>query len=204
MRDVNGPLWSLELELQFYVGSGLLVWLVDSKRFRLVAGAVLLIFLALCFRPHRDGALTLQPVSYAAFACGWLMQRWGDWVTASFVLPATLIAFVAWGVLLAVTPREELSHISGGWLISVAFRCYAMAAAGMVKPVGGRSVPRWAARAGGFSYTLYIIHFPLLLFLAFSLYNGAPEIMASSAIPVGFAAAFIAIATAAVVGFVVE
>lgn len=188
VRDANGPLWSLEAEIQLYVLAGLLM---VGRKWALIACAV---YLAACFRPIRDGLLTIQPVSYFAFAAGWFAQRMKP---TGLLIPVGLAAFV--GTLSALS-ATELSHLNGGLGVNLAFACYAIASAAAIPFLATREAPSLLVRAGGFSYTLYIVHFPLLLAGSFIVYHIAPDLI----VPAGVVAVPIVIGIAFLIGEFIE
>jgi peptidoglycan/LPS O-acetylase OafA/YrhL len=204
VRDVNGPLWSLEAEVQLYVISGLLMWLTYNRKHRVLIAAALVIYLVMCFRPIRDGALTIQPASFAAFGCGWAMQRLAGVISTRVLALVTVAGTAAAAVFLGFASHEELLHMNGGVAPSAALIAFSIASASAIQLIAGRKTARWAVGTGAFSYTLYIFHFPLLLAASFVLFHRAPGLMLTHEVTVAIVAGCAVIAACALFGRLLE
>lgn len=140
----NGPLWSLSFEVWYYV----LAWLCWAPGRRWFA----LPLLALLAWFSRDFA-QLGLVWAIGFAIGRLhsLERLPRWPVWPLFLPL-LVAF----------PLMLHGRIYNLWMIAAG-----LAFAGHLVWMLRREpqTPRWLAGTAGWSYTLYIVHMPLLLFL---------------------------------------
>lgn len=180
---LNGPLWSLTLEIQLYVIVGLaaVVGLGHRRTPRLVAAFALLAYLYGVGLPGAEDSR--RAAMFAAFAAGMLgyaghrlPRRWAR-PLAGFV--ACLAAAVLALYLDNALGRGLLPELATQVLASLAFALFLVA-------LQDARPPPSLSRLGEMAYTLYILHMPLLLFAYFLLFNLArPTIEAASAPWVG-------------------
>jgi peptidoglycan/LPS O-acetylase OafA/YrhL len=161
----NGPLWSLSNEFWYYVlfpvGLGAaLAWI--GRRFR---GAVFLTCLAaaVCFLEDLAGLLGfLIWLSGVAVVLLHSSVRINS-RRISFVI-LLCVCLLLGGAFFASRSVWEAS-LRGDLAVGLAFALFLF---GVLLYAGGESSPHYAAVAhhlAGFSYSLYVLHFPLLLFL---------------------------------------
>jgi peptidoglycan/LPS O-acetylase OafA/YrhL len=154
VKAVNGALWTLKIEVAFYVAVPICVWLFA----RLGRDRVLI-------------AIYLLSVAYAA-ACLWLAQsRGGGFVELSRQLPGQMTYFVA-GAAIYYHFDIFRRHAIPMLLLGIAlFLLSSVIAELALRPIGlallvmsvsfGPYLGRFG-RYGDFSYGIYIVHFPVL------------------------------------------
>src|SRR5271156_433132 len=161
----NGPLWSLANEFWYYVlfpvalAAGM-AWRVNSTR-RAILLTILAVFLAIFvgseilvgFLIWLAGAVLVFAFSNCAFfGKGWLILYF---FVSSLVLAATLGA-----------ARTGYSVVLGSDLgVGIAFSLFLFGILQMDIGTGHGLYPRTAHTIAGFSYSLYVLHFPFLLLL---------------------------------------
>lgn len=161
----NGPLWSLANEFWYYVLfpvalSAGLAWAKKSVRVAIpltIAAICLTAFLGL---EKLIGFFIWMSGCVLVFAYSKFRMRTNSWlflyVFASFL--------VLWGTL--VKARTSTSAVLGSDLaVGIAFTLFLF---GILQLGIGANSPRYSGAArqfAGFSYSLYVLHFPLLLFL---------------------------------------
>jgi peptidoglycan/LPS O-acetylase OafA/YrhL len=164
---LNGPLWSLAYEIQLYVLAGLLIvaaagWAAWASR--LVCAAAIAVIAFALWIAERPGWGWLHLLSFAAFGFGWAAfrarGRMPDHAFAALAVAGLALAVIAFAAgrqgLFAEFDRPSLLLLS-----QVVFSAGVAAAL----PIVARwPAPALLASTGGFSYTLYILHVPILLF----------------------------------------
>lgn len=159
----NGPLWSLVYEFWFYIVAGLAAAAAINRSWVACTGALALVFTMLFVSNASPSFGSLGIVWGMGFAAGW----WWSHVTRidrRFVfLACGVFVFTAlatyWDNFLSllVSSYDTAFYI----LISAAILCAMI----LYLRYGGEGpMSRFMAYAGGFSYTLYLVHFPLLMF----------------------------------------
>lgn len=160
---VNGPLWSVAQEFWFYVIAGLLVLSFYNRKVLAVL-AVVLVFLV-----SQGNVFFLYGFGVWLFGCLAAvlhMNKFHERKTV-VVMAMCFITFFMWGVLVYL---NENSFIRGRhkFVFGVAFSFI------LLLLLNNRYLMRGATRSwlvkkvagqAGFSYTLYLIHFPLLLLI---------------------------------------
>lgn len=160
---VNGPLWSVAQEFWFYVVAGLLVLSFYNRKVLAIL-AIVLVFLV-----YQGNVFFLYGFGVWLFGClaavlhmNKLHER-----KAVVVIAMCLITFFMWAVLVYF---NEGSFIRGRhkFVFGISFSFM------LLLLLNNRYLMRGAARSwlvkkiagqAGFSYTLYLIHFPLLLLI---------------------------------------
>lgn len=149
MEQANGPLWSLYMECHLYV-IGAFAALAATGRARWLSAAV-----AVGLFWHWNNAV----VDFGLFAAVWAMGaglalagrvKFAGWIAAGVALGMTLGAWVdpAW-----LGYRNPVAVL--GFCVLYAYAIF-------LRPEGANP-PRWMVASAGYSYSLYVIHFPLLL-----------------------------------------
>ncbi len=165
----NGPLWSLSYEFWYYVLFGCAVF-VRPRSVRLVsiAGAVAV---------AGPNILLLMPCwIVGAVVClkrQWLTQRL-TWPYAAFFAGSLLLvsSIVAMPPLpLAVgTPRWFFSaSFLTNWVTALAVATLIASVAAMPLEWPGARVAGWLRRGGDLTFALYLLHYPLIIFLTAAL-----------------------------------
>ena len=163
MLDADGPLWSLCIEFHLYQVA-LFVALAATpgatlNRIGAAAMAVAVVFWGI----SRDGqfAFYLAVWSVGAALSVWRVQA---------VRCKVAFAAIAWvgagvhGVLLLTAPALLSAALPNVWVACGLQFWACMGYAYAMFQSGWRPRPaRWLVRSGDFSYSLYVIHFPLLL-----------------------------------------
>ena len=157
----NSPLWSLSIEVWYYVvAAAIVLW----PRRKLFSGVLLGVTLFITY----DNALffLLAPVWFAGFALAFIHQRnplmrsrW--WGGMFLVLSLVVVASVAYALYPNPAGNEVVYDklnvfrlASGLW-----FACFlALLLGGVV------TFPKGLHRHASYSYTLYVVHFPIMLF----------------------------------------
>lgn len=203
----NGPLWSLVWEIRFYVFAGLLALAGWGGLWARVAAAAGLVAYAWALNLTDPRTLVAAAPVYIEFALGAAAAR----VDKDSTRPTALLAC---GLLLAVlTAPTTLGWFTDTGSMPPALRALdfgtemvvALAFALILVALHRtRGIDGLTALAS-VSYTLYILHFPLLQAIYFLLFNHAPALLGASWVGVvGPLATALVIAACAVVGWVVE
>lgn len=182
---LNGPLWSLQYEIQLYVILGLLAIVGFSSWWvlRIVAACALIVYWDYAFQlRYSSGVLSLQFLWYGAFASGVIGYAMFN-KAQDKILVRVLVIGIALSLFLIATcnPQQIVNQmdlatpmILAQCLITISFT------AGIVW-LARKRTNHPVAVLGNFSYTLYIVHFPFLLFVYFILANNAVHYSAITA-----------------------
>jgi peptidoglycan/LPS O-acetylase OafA/YrhL len=163
--SANGPLWSLSYEVWYYVFFGAAALAITGFRAAWLAVPLLVAGIAL------NPLFAILGVVWLA-GCGLSMLHAADALrrVSMFRLPL-LVSTVALFAYVLTTPTTrfgmtlfELSF--GAWFALHLARVLSASATHNKRPV------QLLARTAGFSYTLYLIHFPLFLFIFGTLVDG--------------------------------
>jgi peptidoglycan/LPS O-acetylase OafA/YrhL len=192
---LNGPLWSLTFEIRIYVVAGLLAVAFFGRGWlaRLTACVLLWVFVtSIKLDAVFTSGIDLQAASFAAFLCGAIAYAFRN--SSILRLSGAAILFGLVAVLRASQARASLPDaIDSSPVLLAAQVAVAGACASLIACVAqGREWPVFR-RAGEYSYTLYIGHFPLLLAAYFLLAKFRPELLtwpasAPTAVIAGFTA----------------
>jgi peptidoglycan/LPS O-acetylase OafA/YrhL len=163
MSSVNGSLWTIKLEVMFYLSVPVIVWLCRKMGKSQVLGGLFLlsvIYVSLMQRFHPTLASQL-PGQLCFFMVGALAYYYRDWCKRN--------AWLAWTIAIIC----YLISIFSGWIafravgVSLGVICFAL----LVPPIGR------PAKYGDFSYGTYVYHFPVIqTFIALGLIKSHPEL----------------------------
>lgn len=159
--SANSPLWSLSIEAWYYViAAAIVLW---GRRKML---SVLLISVAVFVSYGNTLFYMLAPVWFAGFGLAFIHQRnpmmkgkvfWVAFIVMSFIAVAS-IAYALyphpWGNEIVYAKLNFFRLSSGLW-----FACFLALLLG-----GILSFPKSLHRHASYSYTLYVVHFPIMLF----------------------------------------
>lgn len=161
----NGPLWSLSFEMWYYAlfPAALFVYFGWRRRGRVIAAALLGL------------ALLLLPTELKK---DWLLWMLG--AAMGFVPMRICTPYVAWGLLVALlaSASSDLLKIPGLGFAHLVGTAAAVALIINACQYTPRSPTPWLARpanvCAGFSYSVYLFHFPLLVLLSQALFRIQP------------------------------
>lgn len=160
MTGMNGALWTIKIEVMFYIAVPIIVWLCRRLNRDAVLWALFVISIVyrVLMADHNTFALQL-PGQLSFFMIGALIHYHVQWFEAHgrwLTLGAVLL---------------YLAHVATGWFL---FRPAAIATltlcASLLFPVI-KGPTRW----GDFSYGIYVLHWPVIqIFVAIGLYRTRP------------------------------
>ncbi|QFY62023.1 acyltransferase [Rhizobium grahamii] len=166
---VNGPLWSLEIEMQLYFLACVCVCAFQRSKLALV-----ILLVAIVYRTSLDANFLLGYGSFLfGFAASWLYERNPgrnryDRLIAvvSVLLMGVAVFWMFFAYAVDVTYLDRLAEwrsVFTQLVLSFGFAAY------LYKGVADHPFP--FEETGKFSYTLYIIHFPILIFISYIYYR---------------------------------
>jgi peptidoglycan/LPS O-acetylase OafA/YrhL len=168
MTRLDGPLWSLRLEVLLYVvaASAAIALTWRNWFWRAAAGLLAVLLLAGALR-----TLTGTVLAIATFSLGAAVNIWGDRLRAALsALWAERMAIAALILALPVLGWPGVMPYASPAGVTVQILIAAVVAAWVAHlSVGACGLNAALARAkplGGFAYTLYVIHMPLIYVIA--------------------------------------
>jgi len=161
----NGPLWSLANELWYYVLFPVALAAGFAWKQRSMRRAVPLTILAACVAAFVGWTILLGFLIWLSGTVLVLAYSKCMLSSKSWLVPYTLASSVALALCL-VAARTARSLVLGSDLaVGIAFSILLFAVLQMNFGAAGSFYSRIARFLAGFSYSLYVLHFPLLLFL---------------------------------------
>lgn len=166
LLQANGPLWSLCIEWRVYLVAGALGMAVAARtHLARIVGLTLTGFAAYKLRMVNE--------NYLFYACVWLIGssvalleiRGVQWRMPRHVLHAIAVAVVSVAVLFPDLRSSGIAIKSAPGFALQLLLCLCWAA--FLFPLPAAATPSWVRRQlmrlGDYSYTLFIIHFPIML-----------------------------------------
>jgi peptidoglycan/LPS O-acetylase OafA/YrhL len=175
--SANGPLWSLTYEIQLYAIAGLLSFAAGQKnvKARLVIGVSISIYLYKVWIGNclqQSQFLNLQTICFTGFGCGavchYLRERLYPHRLSFFFLITLGLAIYLNRYQPDTDILRDLDTVNY-WLLLQAIA--SMYFSVIILCLSRNSWLGIFRRAGNVSYTLYICHFPLLLFCWFAIFK---------------------------------
>ncbi|MDJ0391471.1 acyltransferase family protein [Roseomonas sp. E05] len=150
----NRPLWSLAYEVWYYALFPLLLapfWARGRGMVAALAGAAAILAFLLVFNPGMLGSFLVWLLGVAARVCPWplLRSQRGAWLLAA-------LAALAYPFLLPLLPSGAVKL-----LVGIAFASTLLATR-FSRNDGALPFAEWHALFAGFSYSLYLVHAPIL------------------------------------------
>lgn len=179
--NVNGALWSLVYEIQFYLYAALIAIFINTSN---ITYKIICVVLFVCFgyETVHSYALTIQITSYICFALGcfaFIFQK--KLIEMKYLL---IIVFLI--LLISIGIQTEWSNplqkmrdsisLSGSWMIhKIIMGCFFSLLIVHIGKIG--KIISLFHFLSPYSYSLYITHFPIAVFLWFIISNKAPHIL---------------------------
>jgi peptidoglycan/LPS O-acetylase OafA/YrhL len=185
-----GPAWSIAFELHFYAAIAVLLAIAPNRLFELLFAAFSVAMLAIIF--HLPLGLYSDPL-VLEFAAGvgiaYQLRIRGELPVSQFILPVSAALFAAgwYWIFIHGSSDPQLARVPT-YGLGAACLIYAVVAA----ELNGAAFPRLLQWLGGISYSLYVIHYPLIKWIATftDLWLASPTvtIIASILLSIGLAA----------------
>lgn len=195
---INGSLWTISVELQFYLLTPLLYWARNQRRSLLIAGFVLLVAANIVNSTLHGSEAMLAKLFGVSFAPWFYMFVIGAFVSANAPLRERVLAVNGWLYLAAFLAVYALSWRFGlGTGNNINFVAYLLLACVVLKAAyARRDLADRLLRRNDISYGVYIYHMPVVNFLL---------VVGLAGTPAGFALALaLTFAIAALSWFVIE
>lgn len=165
--QTNGPLWSLYIEWRIYIAAGCIVMLFSSKKLIWKAGyGGLFIYVLFQIKNVDANAVFYTAIWLLGGGLALLKNHFNVLIPSKVLIKTSLLIL---GVCFYVSPDlmvdSRLLTTPGQKFVQFTFGALW---AGLIFPsfdVCATRINVILMRVGGFSYTLYIIHFPVMLFL---------------------------------------
>jgi peptidoglycan/LPS O-acetylase OafA/YrhL len=179
VNNVNGALWSLVYEIQFYVFAGLISMLTITKKLVLKCACIFLIIIYY-YQLNIKFTLNIQIVAYLCFTAGSISYLVRDRILKIKIAPyLTLLALIfAIGIQTQGNNiiHQLRSHVdqNGWWMLYKVFMGLFFSCI-LIYTYKFGYIFSLFNKISSFSYSLYITHFPLLVFLWFLISSVAPD-----------------------------
>jgi peptidoglycan/LPS O-acetylase OafA/YrhL len=190
LTDVDGPLWTLYIEVKLYIAAAGIAMLSFGRSPAARLTGIALVTFAVWTGPshHR----------FWFFAVIWCLGALTNVRVAG--RPAIFASIWAAATLICVATSSQIDYVDSrlGTVVQAA-GCAAIAYMLLIRDVAELDFPAWLVRTGDFSYTLYVTHFPVLalaLSLSLSISSVSAEVATTAALLSTIAALLIAILAA--------
>jgi peptidoglycan/LPS O-acetylase OafA/YrhL len=155
MTEADGPLWTLYIEVKLYIAAMGIAMVVRGGSpvdritgFALIAGAIW---------------LGLGLYKFWFFAMIWMFGAFAN--IPAMKLPIVFLSAAILAIFLGyIYPAPYVDYIDNKiGLMTQTTVCVIFAYVMLLKPWAEFKYPRWLRETGDFSYTLYVVHFPMLI-----------------------------------------
>jgi len=154
----NGPLWSLANEFWYYLlGPFVFMLAFDKRTFWRILGIAGLIAI-----------FWFLPASILIYAQVWLLGALLYFINGRGLVPLW-VSLCLFGVCLTAARLEWVKNpLIQDFLTGISFAVVINSAAGVSRRLPGNN---WSRKAAGFSYSVYLCHFPFLVFVVSLLFH---------------------------------
>lgn len=162
--SLNGPLWSLAHELWFYVVAGLSVISIYKRKFF----ALLLVVTVFLYYNVNIFWLYGLLVWGSGFYAGWVFTNKNNKDLKHFNVLLIVISGLCWVYMLIGSGDSYFMNNRQKFLFGVFFAVslpLLLERKGLISKIVGCKLGEKIASMSKFSYTLYLLHFPILLFI---------------------------------------
>ena len=200
---IIGPLWSLIYEVQLYVIFGLLIFAISSQKYiyKLLAAVLMVLYLS---KATHNQISSIQLIAYLCFLCGamvfFLRTRLSN---ESLLFLGALFSIASVSFLYAYHGKNASLDLDTSRALIMAQILIGAILSILVALVARIKHFERYKGVGGYAYTLYIFHFPLMLFMYFVIYHANPAVLQYSWF-MAIAGFFIVIVVCRFVSFFVE
>lgn len=193
MLIVNGPLWSLYIEIRLYVAAGVAAiafTYCPARSWKIAAAMAGFALVSFVIGQNQPG--------YLLYAAWWLLgSLFFFWRRFGYRIEGLAAGLVLSGVIVAASTTPILHELA-----RIAF----IVALSLLMFSRWSDAPKIFVRIGAFSYTLYLFHFPLLIgaysLFVFACGGNAPSVGSRTGLTV--ASAIVVLAFSAAAGAVLE
>jgi peptidoglycan/LPS O-acetylase OafA/YrhL len=161
----NGPLWSLANEFWYYILFPVALAAVIAWKKRSILGAVAFTTLAALVAVFVGWQMLAGFIIWLAGTV--LVVAYSKWPFRSkgSLLVYALVSLIALSACLAASRTGKLAEPGSNLAVGIGFALFLFGVLHLKFGTDGTTYPRVAHVLAGFSYSLYVLHFPFLLFL---------------------------------------
>lgn len=158
--NLNGPLWSLAFEIQFYVVAGLISAMCFARQWFTRGKALLALIVFVYLSIDKLPKLDLQTLSYLSFVVGVMAFHLKKLSKQACVVTMIVLASVGTSLVIAEGHRVDIELSSK---LIFAQLCVSGLAGVLVISLYRNASITFLEGMARYSYTMYIGHFPILL-----------------------------------------
>lgn len=161
----NGPLWSLANEFWYYVLFPVVLAAAIAWKMRSILSAVAFTILAALAAVFVGWQILAGFIIWSAGTA--LVVAYSKWPLRSrgWLTLYALVSLLVLSACLAASRTGKLVALGSNLAVGIGFALFLFGVLQMKLGTTGTSYPRVAHVLAGFSYSLYVLHFPFLLFL---------------------------------------